>query len=207
MPHCLQHLIYVVVLPAWNADNIHMLLNDVFPKRSHETKWCWSHKNNGNSQKSSSELQLHCPRRCQRPWESPVWEFRHALQFLACLRTKESQDFLMPRMESSQQIDLQHGTVHSLEQAWKKQFGWGDVWDRPQLISRLSCTWQQSVDVPARRSSLWTPSVWTSAWVSQTHTIVKLNYLELPFFCSDVNELLLSNVLTKRNSLWTKTIS
>lgn len=43
-------------------------------------------------------------------WSSPA--------VFDCFQTKESQDFLMIRMGSSQQIDLQRGTVYSLEMSW-----------------------------------------------------------------------------------------
>lgn len=62
------------------------------------------------------------------------------------LSAKESQDFLMLRLWSSQQIDLQQGTVYSLEASWPeggKRVGWErSLRNRPLMISGASRTWQ-----------------------------------------------------------------
>ena len=84
----------------------------------------------------------------------------------------------MPRMGSSQQIDLQQGTVHSLEVSWpekKRERVW---WEQPE-IDLVQSSEQVAPDAGGgdinpwirlsdRGSTGWIPSVWTWARVSQT---------------------------------------
>lgn len=62
--------------------------------------------------------QWHCPGRYQLHEKVLFRSSAIALLPFDCLATKESQDFLMPRMGSSQQIDVHQGTVHSFKVSW-----------------------------------------------------------------------------------------
>lgn len=55
---------------------------------------------------------------------------------------KESQDFLMPRMASSQQIDLRPGTAYSLQVSWKEDRG---------FVGGGLCQWNLSDDLKLLR--------------------------------------------------------
>lgn len=88
-------------------------------------------RNGPDEQKANPWQQGHCPVASVHE-KVHFSECSHALLSFSGLLTKESQDFLMPRMGSSQQIDLHQGTVHSLEMSWtekeeNKKAGWSAV--------------------------------------------------------------------------------
>lgn len=55
----------------------------------------------------------------------------------------------MPRMESSQQIDLQQGTIHSLEASWPERSKKSLVGGQSEIfmISRTSCSWKWKTQI------------------------------------------------------------
>lgn len=89
-------------------------------------------RNGPDEQYTNPWQQGHCPVASEHV-KVRFSECSHALLSFSCLLTKESQDFLMPKMGSSQQIDIYQGTVHSLEMSWtekeeNKKAGWRAVW-------------------------------------------------------------------------------
>lgn len=90
------------------------------------------------------------------------------------LGAKESQDFLMPRVASLQQIDLRPGTAYSLQVSWKEERG---------FVGGGFCQWNLSDDLK------WLPTVeevqlWIclrdsegSGWKAYAGTVARLSHI------------------------------